>query len=268
MAIVNVTPDSFSDGGRFASPAAAVEHALRLAESGADILDIGGESTRPGAQPVEAGEEMRRVLPVIEGLAGRTAVAVSVDTTKAVVARAALRAGAHIVNDVSACTADPEMAAVVREAGAGVVLMHMRGNPRTMQADPRYDDVVAEVREYLARRIGDLAEAGVPVGAIAVDPGIGFGKTTAHNLALLAGLDVLTALGRPVVVGHSRKRFIGELTGRPADERLAGSLAAAAAAVLKGAHVLRVHDVAQTRDAARVAAAIAAAGAGKPSEGR
>ncbi len=261
MGIVNVTPDSFSDGGRFAGASAAVEHAMRLAEAGADILDIGGESTRPGAEAVEADEEMRRVLPVIEALAGRTAAAISADTTKAAVARAALRAGAHIVNDVSACTMDPAMASVVRETGAGIVLMHRRGNPRTMQTDPRYGDVVSEVREYLARRIADLAGAGVSVEAMAVDPGIGFGKTTSHNLALLAGLAALAALGRPVVVGHSRKRFIGELTGRPVDDRLAGSLAAATAAVLRGANVLRVHDVAQTRDAARVAAAIAAAGA-------
>ena len=263
MGIVNVTPDSFSDGGRLAGPSAAVEHALRLAGAGADILDIGGESTRPGALAVDADEEMRRVLPVIEALAGRIAAAISVDTTKAVVARAALRAGAHIVNDVSAGTQDPDMVAAVRQEGAGIVLMHMRGNPRTMQADPRYADVVADVREYLARRIEDLARAGVPAEAMAVDPGIGFGKTTAHNLALLAGLGAFVTIGRPVVVGHSRKRFIGDLTGRPVDERLAGSLAAAAAAVLKGANVLRVHDVAPTRDAARVAAAIAAAGAGQ-----
>jgi len=263
MGIVNVTPDSFSDGGRLGGASAAVAYARLLAEAGADILDIGGESTRPGARPVDANEERRRVLPVIEGLAGRTAAAISVDTTKASVAQAALRAGAHIVNEVSACTMDAEMAAVVRDAGAGVVLMHMRGNPRTMQADPRYADVVSEVRDYLARRIEALGKAGVPVEAMAVDPGIGFGKTTAHNLALLARLDAFAALGRPVVVGHSRKRFIGELTGRAPDERLAGSLAAAAAAVLKGAHVLRAHDVAQTRDAARVAAAIAAAGAGE-----
>lgn len=265
MGIVNVTPDSFSDGGRFERHAEAVAHARRMIEAGADILDIGGESTRPGAKPVTADEELGRVVPVVEALAGSGAV-LSIDTTKASVARAALGAGAHIVNDVSALSADPEMAGVVRDTGAGVVLMHMQGTPRTMQAAPHYDDVVGEIAAYLAERLRELGKAGIPPEAMAVDPGIGFGKTTAHNLSLLAGLRALCALGRPVVVGCSRKRFIGEVTGRPVGERLAGSVAAAAAAVLLGAHVVRVHDVSESRDAALVAAAVANAG-GQPRVG-
>jgi dihydropteroate synthase len=259
MGIVNVTPDSFSDGGRHARADAAARHGMEMLKAGADILDIGGESTRPGAAPVDGREELARVMPVVEALAGSGAV-LSIDTTKASVARAALEAGAHIVNDVSAMTADPAMAGVARDAGAGVVLMHMQGSPRTMQVAPSYGDVVAEVASYLAGRLRDLAAAGMPVEAMAVDPGIGFGKTTAHNLSLLAGLRALAQLGRPVVIGCSRKRFIGEVTGRPVEGRMAGSLGAAAAAVLLGANVLRVHDVAESRDAALVAAAVAEAG--------
>jgi dihydropteroate synthase len=259
MGIVNVTPDSFSDGGRFARSEAAVAHAGSLLEAGADILDVGGESTRPGAEPVSADEELGRIMPVIEALAGSGAV-LSVDTMKAAVARRAVAAGAHIVNDVSALTADRDMAGVVRDTGAGVVLMHMQGAPRTMQAAPRYDDVVGEVSSFLQARLRDLEQAGIPRDAMAVDPGIGFGKTAEHNLALLAGLRTLARLGRPVVVGCSRKRFLGEVTGRAVGERLAGSLAAAAVAVFLGAHVVRVHDVAESRDAALVAASVAKAG--------
>ena len=259
MGIVNVTPDSFSDGGRFSRPEAAVAHARRLLDAGADILDIGGESTRPGAEPVPADEELRRVMPVIEALASSSAL-LSIDTMKAAVARSAVAAGAHIVNDVSALTADPDMARVVRDARAGVVLMHMRGIPRTMQTEPRYDDVVDEVSSFLRARLRVLEEVGISPEAMALDPGIGFGKTVEHNLALLAGLRTLASLGRPVVVGCSRKRFLGEVTGRAVGERLAGSLAAAAVAVFLGAHVVRVHDVAESRDAALVAAAVAKAG--------
>ncbi len=265
MGIVNVTPDSFSDGGRFPGPDAAAAHARRLLEAGADILDIGGESTRPGAEPVAEDEEMRRVIPVIEALADSGAV-LSVDTSKAAVARRAVAAGASVVNDVSALTADPDMAGVVRDTGAGVVLMHMQGSPRTMQVAPRYGNVVEDVRSYLQARLDDLEGAGIPREAMAIDPGIGFGKTTAHNLALLAGMRALAGLGRPVVAGCSRKRFLGDVTGRAVGDRLAGSVAAAAVAVFLGAHVVRVHDVAESRDAVLVAAAVASEG-GRPGVG-
>jgi dihydropteroate synthase len=259
MGIVNVTPDSFSDGGAYLRPEIAVAHARHLLETGADILDIGGESTRPGAEPVSASEELARVVPVIKALAGSDAL-LSIDTMKASVAHAALEAGARIVNDVSALTADRDMPRVVRDTGAGVVLMHMQGSPRTMQTAPHYRDVVDEVASFLEARMQDLQQAGISSEAMAVDPGIGFGKTLEHNLALLAGLRVLARLDRPVVVGCSRKRFLGEVTGRPVGERMAGSLAAAAVAVLLGAHVVRVHDAAESRDAALVAAAVAKAG--------
>jgi len=254
MGILNVTPDSFSDGGRYAAIDAALARAHQMVAEGAAIVDIGGESTRPGAQAVSAEEESARVLPVIEGLAG-IAAALSIDTTKACVARAALAAGACIVNDVSACTADPEMAGVVAATGAGVVLMHRRGTPRTMQQAPAYDDVVEEVRAYLAARAAVVEAAGVPAAAIAIDPGIGFGKTLEHNLALMANLRRLG--DRPLVVGLSRKRFLGDVTGREVSDRLAGSLAGLACAVWQGVGVVRVHDVRASVDAAAVAASIA-----------
>lgn len=257
MGIVNVTPDSFSDGGLALDPAAAVARAMRMVADGAAIIDIGGESTRPGAEEIPAAEEMRRVLPVIRELSGCSPVTISIDTQKAEVARAALEAGAHIVNDVSACTHDPAMADVVLGHDAGVVLMHMRGSPRTMQADPRYGDVVGEVHDYLAERLSALRDKGIRQDAMAVDPGIGFGKTIEHNLALLAGIPRLVALGVPVVIGLSRKSFLGHLTGRPVDGRLAGSLAGAVVSALRGAQVLRVHDVGETVDALKVAAALA-----------
>ena len=204
MGIVNVTPDSFSDGGKWLDPERAIEHALRLEAEGAAILDVGGESTRPGAEPVDAEEELRRVLPVVEALAERAAAPISIDTSKAAVARAAIDAGAEIVNDVTGLEGDPEMPAVVADAGVGVCVMHMRGTPRTMQANPEYDDVVSEVKGYLAERVERLAEAGVDRERICLDPGIGFGKTTAHNLELLRRVEELHELGRPVLVGHSR----------------------------------------------------------------
>jgi dihydropteroate synthase len=265
MGILNVTADSFSDGGRYLEPDRAVEHGLALAREGADLLDVGGESTRPGAEPVDAAEESRRVLPVIAGLRARLAevagpggegALISVDTRKAAVARQALAAGAAVVNDVSAATHDPAMADVIRESGAGLVLMHMQGEPRTMQADPRYGDVVREVRDYLAGRLAALAAAGVRPEQVAIDPGIGFGKTLEHNLRLLAGLSALRALGRPVVVGLSRKSWLGRLTGREVGDRLAASLAGMVYAVLRGAEVVRVHDVRETVDAIRVLAAL------------
>ena len=257
MGIVNVTPDSFSDGGRFADPAAAIDHGLSLVAEGADILDVGGESTRPGAAPVPEADELARVLPVVAGLAQRTTTPLSVDTMKAAVARRCLDAGAAIVNDVSGLTADPDMPAAVAEAGAGVVVMHMQGTPQTMQVKPTYGDVVAEVAGFLEARLRSLADVGISPDAVCLDPGIGFGKTLDHNLALLAHLDSVARLGRPVCLGVSRKGFIGKLCGRERDDRLAGSLAVACFAAARGtAHVLRVHDVAATRDAAVLLGAI------------
>jgi dihydropteroate synthase len=255
MGIVNVTPDSFSDGGRYLDAEAAIAHGLKLLADGADVLDVGGESTRPGAAAVGAAEEEKRVLPVVEALAVAGA-RVSVDTSKAAVAAAALAAGASIVNDVTAL-GDPEMAGVCAGAGCDLVLMHMKGTPRTMQDDPSYEDVVAEVREFLAGRLATAEAAGIDPDQVWLDPGIGFGKTVDHNLELIARIDRIADLGRPVVVGASRKTFIGAITGRPVDERLGGSIAAGLAAVAGGADVLRVHDVAETVDALRVEAAVA-----------
>ena len=254
MGVVNVTPDSFSDGGEFLDPAAAIAHGRQLAEDGAAILDIGGESTRPGAQPVDADEELRRVLPVIEELVG-TDAEISIDTTKAEVASRALAAGASIVNDVSAFRFAPELAEVVAEAGVDCCLMHMLGEPRTMQDDPRYDDVVADVKAFLEERMRFATDAGVSEDRIWLDPGIGFGKTLAHNLELLRRLDEIVALGRPVVVGTSRKSFLGKLTGKPEKERLPGTIATNVMALERGARIFRVHDVAEVAEALAVAAA-------------
>jgi dihydropteroate synthase len=258
MGIVNVTPDSFSDGGRFAGTEAAVAHALELVQQGADLLDVGGESSRPGAEPVSAEEELRRVLPVVRELAARTDVPISVDTTKAAVADACLAAGAHVVNDITALRGDPDLAGVVVARRAGVVLMHMRGTPQTMQNDPRYDDVTAEVCRFLEERLHAAAAAGIDFGRVVLDPGIGFGKRTVHNLELLARLGALRALGRPVLLGVSRKGFIAKVLGRDgAEERLVGSLAVASRAVALGtAQVIRAHDVRETRDAMALLSAI------------
>ncbi|MBI4730119.1 MAG: dihydropteroate synthase [Acidobacteria bacterium] len=260
MGIVNVTPDSFSDGGRFGSPAAAVEHGLALAEEGADILDVGGESTRPGADRVDAAEEIRRVIPVVEGLAAKTPVPVSIDTTKAAVARAALDAGARILNDVSAGRFDSEILPLAAERGAPVVLMHMKGEPRTMQRDPVYADVVGEVAAFLDERAAAARAAGVAEDRILLDPGFGFGKTREHNLVLLARLRELRCLGYPVVAGTSRKSFIGATLGDlPVAERLEGTAATVALAVAAGAAVVRVHDVlAMARVASMVEAVVGA----------
>jgi dihydropteroate synthase len=255
MGVVNVTPDSFSDGGLYLDPDAAVAHGQRLAAEGADILDLGGESSRPGAEPVPEEEELRRVLPVVERLADGGA-RLSIDTTKVGVARAALAAGATIVNDVSAFRFEPGLAGVVAEAGVDCCLMHMLGQPRRMQRDPRYDDVVADVKAFLEGRLRFAVGEGVPEERVWLDPGIGFGKTVEHNLELLRRLDELVAIGRPVVVGTSRKTFLGKLTGgRPAGERLAGTIATNVLALERGATVFRVHDVAAVRDALTVAAA-------------
>ena len=256
MGVVNVTPDSFSDGGRWLDPAAAVAHGRGLAAEGAVILDVGGESTRPGAGPVAAEVEAARVVPVVAGLTGIDGVRVSVDTVKASVAEAALDAGATYVNDVSALRSDPDLVGLVAERGCGCCLMHMQGEPRTMQDAPRYTDVVDEVRAFLEERAAFAIANGVAEEHIHVDPGIGFGKTVDHNLQLLARLDEIVALGFPVMVGTSRKGFLGRLTGRadPAD-RLPATIATNVLAYARGARVFRVHDVAPARDALLVAAA-------------
>jgi dihydropteroate synthase len=257
MGIVNVTPDSFSDGGHFATVEAAVAHGLELAAEGAALLDVGGESTRPGSLPVPLDEELNRVVPVVERLARSTEVPISVDTCKAEVARQALAAGAHIINDVTALQGDPAMAAVVRDRGAGVILMHMQGTPATMQQDPVYDDVVGEVMRFLEARLQAVADLGIAGARVVLDPGIGFGKTAEHNLRLLARLDELQRLGRPVCLGVSRKGFLGKLLSRPVERRLAGSLAAVCHALARrSAQILRVHDVAETRDAVELFAAL------------
>jgi dihydropteroate synthase len=255
MGVVNVTPDSFSDGGLYLDPEAAVAHGHALAEAGAEILDVGGESTRPGAEAVSEGEELRRVVPVIRGLrdfGGR----ISVDTSKAAVAEAALDAGAEIVNDVTALGGDPEMGVLCAERDATVVLMHMLGDPRTMQDDPRYDDVVAEVKAFLAGRLEAATAAGIAEERVWLDPGIGFGKTGAHNMELLRRLGELRDLGRPLVVGTSRKSFIGRVDGSAADERLGGTIASSVIAAAEGSDVLRVHDVVEMRQALTVAETI------------
>jgi dihydropteroate synthase len=250
LGIVNVTPDSFSDGGQFLDAGAAITQALRLVEQGADLLDIGGESTRPGSQPVALDEELSRVIPVIRRLAAQTSVSLSVDTSKAEVARQALEAGAHIINDITALQGDPAMPDVIRRYRAGVILMHMQGTPATMQTAPHYENVVAEVAAFLEARLQACADLGIAGSQVVLDPGIGFGKTTEQNVQLLTHLEELRLLGRPVCLGVSRKGFLGKLLGRPLEQRLAGSLAAVCYALLRGgAQILRVHDVAQTRDA-------------------
>ncbi len=254
MGVINVTPDSFSDGGRFLDAAAAIEHARRLIAEGADIVDIGGESTRPGAQPVDAAQELHRVLPVIRALRDAS-VPVAVDTLKPEVMRAAFAEGASIVNDISALRA-PGALDAVSASDAGICLMHLQGEPRTMQAAPHYEDVVREVKSFLLERMSAAAAAGIAGERVVVDPGFGFGKTVAHNLELLRRLRELAELGAPVLVGLSRKSTLGAITGRPADERLAASVAAALLAVQRGATIVRVHDVAATRDALAVLAAV------------
>lgn len=263
MGVLNVTPDSFSDGGKFLEVNRAVEHAREMAQAGADIIDIGGESTRPGAALVSADEELRRVLPVIEQLAD---LVVSIDTTKAVIAEKALAAGARIVNDISALRFDPRMVEVIRDAGAGVVLMHMQGTPQTMQQNPRYKEVVTEVRLFLAERIAFAESHGLKKSQIAVDPGIGFGKTMEQNLQLLAHVSEFNSLGCTVLVGASRKSFIGKVLsprglqqGREANKRLWGTAATVAWAVAQGARVMRVHDVPEMTDVVRTVEAVKAA---------
>jgi dihydropteroate synthase len=253
MGVVNVTPDSFSDGGRYLDPRTAIGHGEQLAAEGAAILDVGGESTRPGADPVSEQEELRRVLPVVEGLAG--VARISIDTSKVAVAAAALDAGADYVNDVTAFRSDPGLAGLVAERGVDCCLMHMLGTPRTMQRDPRYGDVVSEVKAFLEARLAYAVGEGVAEERVMLDPGIGFGKTVEHNLELIRRLDEIVAIGRPVVFGVSRKSFLGKLTGREVGERAVATAAANVLALERGASIFRVHDVQETVDALTVAAA-------------
>ncbi len=254
MGVVNVTPDSFSDGGLYRDAGTAIRHGEELVRDGAEILDVGGESTRPGAAEVSEAEELARVAPVVAGLAGTATV--SIDTSKAAVAEAAIDVGAEIVNDVTAMRGDPEIGALCAERGAGLVLMHMQGDPRTMQENPVYDDVVDDVKAFLAERLEAAVAAGVAEEQIWLDPGIGFGKTLEHNLELLRRLGELRELGRPLVVGTSRKSFIGKVDGSEVGDRLGGTIASSVLAMAEGAEVLRVHDVAEAAQALRVATAI------------
>jgi dihydropteroate synthase len=260
MGILNVTPDSFSDGGRFRLLDAAVAQGLQLAADGADVIDIGGESTRPGADPVSVAEELDRVVPVIRRLSRELSVPISIDTMKADVAAAALDAGATIVNDVSAGRFDPRMSGVCAASECGVILMHMRGTPQTMQQAAYYDDIVADVLRELGERLREFVAAGVNEQRIMLDPGIGFAKAAEHNVSLLANVSALHSLGRPLLIGHSRKRFLYKLLGRETDERLAGTIGVAIALAEQGCEMLRVHDVAAVRDALRAWDAIAAPG--------
>jgi len=250
MGIINVTPDSFSDGGKFATADAAINHGLELVRQGADILDVGGESTRPGSMPVSLEEELNRVLPVVKALAAQTAIPISADTSKAEVARQSLAAGAKIINDVTALTGDPDMSRVIAESQAGVVLMHMQGTPATMQIEPHYDEVVAEISRFFEERLHSLAANGIGAQHVILDPGIGFGKTAAHNLEILARLEEFLRLGRPICLGVSRKGILGRALGqKPVHQRLAGGLAVLGFALgRKAVHLIRVHDVEETRD--------------------
>lgn len=255
MGIINVTPDSFSDGGNFFSAQAAVDHGLLLEDQGADVLDIGGESTRPYSDPVEAEEELRRVIPVVQALAGRTALPISIDTSKSVVAQAAIEAGAEIINDVTGLEGDPRMAAVAAQSGVGVCAMHMRGSPQTMQDDPRYTDVARDILDYLVRRRDDLLASGIARNRICLDPGIGFGKTHQHNLTLLANCRRFHEAGCPLLVGHSRKGFIGKLLRDKDADRTYGSVGVTLALAAQHVQLIRVHDVAANRQALALFAA-------------
>ena len=257
MGVLNVTPDSFSDGGTFLETETAVVHALRMEAEGAEIIDVGGESTRPGALKVDLEEELRRVVPVVRGLRARSDVLISIDTSKAAVAKEALRCGADIINDVTALLGDPGMAEVAAQSGVGIILMHMRGEPRTMQRDPRYEDVVAEVAEFLRQRVSAAIGYGMAVESIAIDPGIGFGKRPEHNLALIRSLETLTGLGRPILVGVSRKSFLHWLADAPAiEDRFWPGVALTSFCREKGARIFRVHEPKPHHDALRMTEAI------------
>jgi len=264
VGVVNVTPDSFFNGGLYFEPARAIERALALAAEGADIIDIGGESSRPGSNPIPAKEEKKRILPVVEVLKQKNDVLISVDTTKAEVAEAALAAGADIINDISAGRFDPRMLPLAARSGAGLILMHMKGTPRTMQIAPHYDDVLGEVRAFLKERLEAAEACGVPRESILLDPGIGFGKKLEHNLALLNNLGALADLDRPLLVGISRKSFIGKILKLEAPDRLEGTIAAAVVSILHGASLLRVHDLQSVKRAVAVAEAILSQGAARP----
>ena len=267
MGVLNVTPDSFSDGGRYVDPDAAVAHALSMVEQGADVLDIGAESSQPGAVPIDEEEERRRLISVVRAVCRRTTVPVSVDTTKASIAQEALDVGAALINDISALRFDARMGDVVAKSGAGLILMHMQGTPQTMQRAAQYTEVVEEVRQFLKARLEAAREAGIQTERILLDPGIGFGKNCQHNVVLLDRLDAFHTLGRPLVIGVSRKAFIGKILGRPVGERLMGTAGAVAVAVMKGARMVRVHDVAPIRDVVKMVEAIhnhqPSAGAGR-----
>jgi dihydropteroate synthase len=266
MGIINVTPDSFSDGGRYASTESAVEHGCRLAEEGADILDIGGESSRPGASPVSAGEEIQRVLPVVEALAAKTNVPLCVDTWKAEVARVCLAAGAKIVNDITGLQGDPRMPDLVRDTAAGAVVMHMQGSPATMQKNPHYADVIGDISLFFETRLHELTKVGIRSERLVFDPGVGFGKTVEHNLAIVARLGEFHRMKRPVCLGVSRKGFIGKVLGRPLERRLVGSLALVGYAVSHGTvQIVRVHDVEETCDMVKMLATLRSV-AGGPKE--
>jgi len=257
MGILNVTPDSFSDGSMFLDPARAIDHALEMAENGADIIDIGGESTRPGSKMVDLDEEIRRTVPVIEHVAAKVNLPVSIDTYKSEVARQAVSAGASIVNDISGLRFDPAMAATIAELSVSVVIMHIKGKPRDMQEDPHYEDLISEIKEYLRESIGIAKNAGIPEDRIMIDPGIGFGKTFDHNLEIIQRLKEFQELGMPVLVGPSRKAFIGKILGDlPATERMEGTAATVAISIFNGANIIRVHDVKEMSRVARVADAI------------
>lgn len=260
MGILNVTPDSFSDGGRYLNPDDAIARALGMVEQGADVLDLGAESSRPGAVPIDEEEERRRLLPIVEAVCRRVSIPVSIDTTKASIAERALDAGAAIINDISALRFDARMGAVVAKSGAGVILMHMQGTPQTMQHAAQYADVVAEVRRFLKARVEAAREMGIGPKRILLDPGIGFGKNCRHNLALLNQLETVSMLGRPLVVGVSRKAFLGKVLDRPVDKRLMGTAGAVAVAIMKGVRMVRVHDVEPIRDVVRIIEAIRNAG--------
>jgi len=256
MGTLNLTPDSFYDGGRYPTRTAAIERALQMVEEGADIIDIGGESSRPGARPVSATEELERVIPVIEGIHRQTDILLSIDTTKAAVATEAIEAGASIVNDISALRFDPKMAGVAVDRGVFIVLMHMKGRPETMQRGPSYDDPVEEIKAFFAERIEMAISSGIPTDKIIIDPGIGFGKRLSDNLAIIRGLSRFSALGAPILVGLSRKSFLEEILNLPAEERLEGTIAANAVAILNGADIIRVHDVKEGKRTADVARAL------------
>jgi dihydropteroate synthase len=264
VGVINVTPDSFFNGGLYFEPARAIERALALAAEGADIIDIGGESSKPGSSPIPAKEEKKRILPVVEVLKQKNGVLISVDTTKAEVAEAALAAGADIINDISAGRFDPRMLPLAARSGAGLILMHMKGTPRTMQIAPHYDDVLGEVRAFLKERLEAAEACGVPRESILLDPGIGFGKKLEHNLALLNNLGALADLDRPLLVGISRKSFIGKILKLEAPDRLEGTIAAAVVSILHGASLLRVHDLQAVKRAVAVAEAILSQGAARP----